>query len=52
VGGPACLAGGAESFAGVAVEVFVEQHEVAPMRIIGVPGFASVGSGGGARRRG
>src|SRR5438128_5805693 len=31
---PSRLMRGAEAFAGVAVEVFVEEHEVAPVRIV------------------
>src|SRR6185295_11665153 len=35
-GGPARLMAGAEPAAGVAVEVLVEEHQVAPGRIVGV----------------
>ena len=47
---PAGLVAGADAAAGVAVEVFVEQHQVAPVRIVGVAAVVAV-AGPAARLR-
>src|SRR5437667_9737086 len=40
--GPTGLVGRAESLARVAVEIFVEEHQVAPVRVLGPPGIVAV----------